>query len=809
MGTHKCTKYATIATLILTSISTCIGAKIHELHTFDIIMCIIGLFATTYVVYFATFFFVEKIQRDVILMKKNYWVWVLLLVVAVPFVFSRIILLFGIPYMQLVDEANRYAIVAAENQAQAPSVLWSIFFHYIDSGNQHVSANYGRLIAGVVSVFGIFLFNGLLVSTILSWTARRKEQWDNGEIRYSLNSLPKNRYAVVIGANEAVVPIIKDLLQPYCRDKRLDYLHLQDNDYVILQTSTEVAKVREQLSAQLTDDELNRVICYNAIRSSKKEIELLHLPYASCIYILGESTSGADAETGHDALNMHCLNLIAHQLQEYKTIVGDKYEKKQCRVMFDYHTTHSVFQFSDIAAEIRDTMAFIPFNMYESWARKVLVDNRARNNGQIINYTPLDGNEGIQADDDKRVHLVIIGMSKMGIALAEQTLYQAHYLNFDKQRTRITFIDSNADNRMAIFKGRHATLFELMRYRYMDSNMDIHSEWVDPMLAENCKWKHLSTQGKNFIDTEIEFVKGDVESDAIRNYLREIAANTQSKLTVAVCLNHTNKALAASLYLPIEIYECAQLQDIWVYQREVLDMVGNLTDEAVATSSIRYKKLRPFGMLYGEEMSTQTAYLKAILVNTAYNVIYNNHPWPKDMGDTTDEGMRYAQNGWEQLMVNKKWSNYFFVYTMYQKLRGACDKRGWSTPIIGGYNDAMYTYPHWQKEIEDAIANNLQAMAYAEHNRWNMEQLLMGYSPCQKADDDLLQTLVREQKTEEQYQTKKSLKLSAAKVHPNICDYDHLSLIDPDAKEYDILLIRAIPRILMLVDGYGICQYKA
>ena len=76
----------------------------------------------------------------------------------------------------------------------------------------------------------------------------------------------------------------------------------------------------------------------------------------------------------------------------------------------------------------------------------------------------------------------------------------------------------------------------------------------------------------------------------------------------------------------------------------------------------------------------------------------------------------------------------------------------------------------------------------------------MGYSPCKKADDDLLKELVKKQETEAQQKTKKELKLSAAKVHPNICDYEHLSHIDPAAKAYDIQLIYAIPKILSLVE---------
>jgi hypothetical protein len=223
--------------------------------------------------------------------------------------------------------------------------------------------------------------------------------------------------------------------------------------------------------------------------------------------------------------------------------------------------------------------------------------------------------------------------------------------------------------------------------------------------------------------------------------------------------------------LPIEIYESNQLQDIWIYQREVVDMVGNLTDESVAISSIRYKKLRPFGMLDVENLGSQTAYFKALLVNTAYDVLYNNHPWPKDMGDPTDEGFKYACQSWNQLMVNKKWSNYFFADTMYQKLRGAYADR--TRLLIGGYNDDMYKRPSWQTEMEEAIANNLQAMAFAEHNRWNMEQLLMTYRPL--TQDEHILVFMRHSELLKEV-------LKGKMAHYNICSWPQLMSTDSTYK---------------------------
>ena len=42
---------------------------------------------------------------------------------------------------------------------------------------------------------------------------------------------------------------------------------------------------------------------------------------------------------------------------------------------------------------------------------------------------PLDG-DGIKKDSDDHVHFIVVGMSKMGIAMGVQALLQAHYINY-------------------------------------------------------------------------------------------------------------------------------------------------------------------------------------------------------------------------------------------------------------------------------------------------------------------------------------------------------------------------------------------
>ena len=101
------------------------------------------------------------------------------------------------------------------------------------------------------------------------------------------------------------------------------------------------------------------------------------------------------------------------------------------------------------------------------------------------------------------------------------------------------------------------------------------------MKDEKCKWKHLSRDGQNFLDIEIEFVKGELESEGVRRYLRNISdVNNdfakESKLTIAICLTQTHQAIAASLYMPVEVY--GKVQEIWVYQREASDIINNLNE---------------------------------------------------------------------------------------------------------------------------------------------------------------------------------------------------------------------------------------
>jgi len=761
------------------------------------------------------------------------------------------------------EELDKTLPDSLRKQQEDPSVFWTVYYHFIDPGNQHMTTTEkGRTFAAIIAIFGVFLLNGLLVSSIIGWVDRRKEKWQNGEIdRYRPWYLGKNKFAVVIGANEIAASVIKNLLTPQKKGE-INYKCEGRNDYVIIQTSRKPEDVRVELSSHLEEMDLKKVIIYKALRDSIRELKNLHIEHATEIYILGESTLVDGGESFHDAMNMRCLNHIAHLLEnapsKNKKNNNGKSAKKVCKVMFEYQTTSSIFQFSDVSDNIKKNIIFIPFNRYDSWARAVIADNSAiedcsGSNSETIKYMPLDGVSGLSENSDRHVHFVIVGMSKMGIAMGVQAMLQTHYLNFAKaemendpnkreglmneRRTRITFIDTNADKEMAFFKSRYENLFALTRNRYIDVNKckeeDLHADssynWQDPMKESCGKWNHLCENGQNFIDLEIEFVKGELESDGMRKYLSKISDKENpwvlnSNLTIAICLTQTHQAVAASLYMPISVYEKAQ--EIWVYQRESADIVLNMTKSNQQDK--RYKNLKPFGMLYSEYMSDRSQYLRSLLVNGAYDL--NGKIDGKDIkADDRDMSRKETytdlRSMWKKLSIDKKFSNRYFADSIPLKVRSI---------------NATDLSP---EDLEIEIRKHSDVLARSEHNRWIIQQLMLGYFPCDSVVDSEFiklnanykdsyyrlkkwrksvgwnslseedQKKLRstdkicielERKNDEaknKFKDKKEFyKVGEYRLHPNICAFNHLDNVDFEAKDYDIYLNSIIPTIKKLVD---------
>ncbi len=770
----------------------------------------------------------HPIVRDRMLVKGHFIMKVISFVILIPFICSAGIDIYNKCCASDDGVIATTDLLTDEEKNDHNTIFWDVYYHFVNPGSQHMTTAKGRPVAGLIAIFGIILLNGLLISTLTSWFERRKEQWINGDIRYNKrsfkafrnagNQFAGNRIAVVLGASENAPTIIKNLLDGKGEtEKGRPY-------YVVLLTNGDVRSVREKIASYLNDDESGRLVIYNGQLDSVEEINHIPFEIASEIYILGESGGENLSNSYHDTQNMKCVHNIAAYLAQNQVE-----ERIICRVSFEYQTTYSVFQFSDLPDNIKKHLTFIPFNCYEDWARTVFVDGEYSEKGKTdseprtITYTPLDGT-GITADSDKSVHLIVVGMTKMGIALAIQAAQAAHYPNFridgsDHHRTRITFIDPDGESEMNFFIGRFQNLFNLSRHRYLDlsrQDYSLDAKWIDPLLDKSSEYKYL---GPNFLDIEWEFIKGSVGQPGVQEYLRMSAEEAyctgdgqtdktyscegKSLLTIAICDMLSNEAIAAGIYMPENVYDKA-LQ-ILVYQRESSEILHNLycteldNDQKVVYK--RYSKLRPFGMLDADFTVDKKAYYGAMLCNFAYDRIFNV-PLTEMYGRSDEiisdikrqiselglkEGtgtLQKAKTKWDSLKICDRWSNMYLFNSFMSKLRS-----------LGSQENAG-SLSH--DKVVEGIERDRLNMVRCEHNRWNVQQLLMGFRAYTKQESEEYGRISDPDKAGA---FKKAKKEGTEKAHLNLCSYEHLKETDPKAPIYDDILVMAIPDIISAAES--------
>jgi hypothetical protein len=87
-------------------------------------------------------------------------------------------------------------------------------------------------------------------------------------------------------------------------------------------------------------------------------------------------------------------------------------------------------------------------------------------------------------------------------------------------------------------------------------------------------------------------------------------------------------------------------------------------------------------------------------------------------------------------------------------------------------------------ENEEIKAEDKKILAKVEHNRWNIERLLMSFRPLSKEEQD---------RASKDPQVKKLLKGEMA--HLDICSNDRLEVVDKNAIKYDEAFAEELIRI--------------
>lgn len=594
---------------------------------------------------------------------------------------------------------------------------------------------YERLPLLVLTFIGAIFFTGGLISVVSNILTGRIARFRQGEIRYRFDG-----HIVLLGANDTAAGLIRELhAAPEHRGRDIVLLTLADTE-----------SLRRKLHTQLTPSEERRLIVLHGQRDSREELEKLHIHRADRVFLLSD-----EGESEHDSVSVNALIQISAILEARGC------RSLPCHLSFEYQSSFQVFQLidSEQAGRMKGRIHFSATNFHENWAQRVLVSGSCSCNGQELRYPPLDRG-GIGAESGCCVHLIVAGMTRMGVAMGVTAAHIAHYPNFVARgiRTRITFIDPDAEREMNFLKGRYESLFRLSHHRLRTFD------------AAGRETLRVHTPSEDFLDVEWEFVAGGIETPAVRRLLDEWTADEKALPALAICGNAAPENVAAALYLPQSVYE--REIPIFVYQRETATILD------IARRSHRYRNLYPFGMMCESYDATLKQRIgKAKRINYIYESFFTARAAAEK--EAQERGERFdfdafaagfappewsdeaIDRAWNDLSLALQWSSIYAANAIPTKLR--------SQGI-----DSCRPRPLTAEEEETA--------ARVEHNRWNVERLLMGYRPATAAE--------RERAcTDSRYG--KMLKTKCF-VHINIAPYE---AVPEDTRAIDRILSRFLHRV--------------
>jgi hypothetical protein len=630
------------------------------------------------------------------------------------------------------------------------AALYYIFFN----NDQKVFPG-GHLGGYVITLLGILCVS-FLTAACTNLLSKRASGYINGETAYRLRD-----HIVILGTNDVIYSIIAQKAGEDCD--------------ILIQTTRNIEETRREILAFLRNkvDERHLIFIYGD-RTSAEDIARLCLPKAREVFVIGDNVEKGRTESYGDAYNMDCINAVADYLSSLRT--GAPGRKVPYHVLFEHQTTFAAFQFSDILNSIKNTVVFKPFNFYEMWAQQVLVSGhsgeinpgsgRYENTYKFLDTLPSGGH--ITEDSPETVHLIIIGMSKMGAAMAVEAAHLCHYANYvrDKSRkTTITFIDENADVQKDFFMGRFKELFRLSNATYTDA--DTGSVTSLCSVSGDADW----------LDIDWEFIRGRAEQPEIQKYLKKAAADRSRIVTIAVCFPESNQSIAAALYLPESVYEnCLQ---ILTYQRLSGYIVNNIAGSAEDNASYRYRCLRPFGMIdlgYDREIDSDSL---AMMVDS----VYQSGDWKLEKYDRQE-----YLGTWLDGKVSDRWSSVFNANAIGGKLR---------TAGVSADDDF--------DAIQAAVERSLPVLMQVEHNRWNIEKLLTGFRPLNDIERKEMEALLAKIPSDAEagdesvaiyYGKRRELKGWPKRAHLDLCSCKELTRVDRWAIHYDADLCRSIPFIV-------------
>ena len=576
-----------------------------------------------------------------------------------------------------------------------------------------------------VVLIGAVLFTSFLIGAIGNLLSRRIESLTNGQYTYNFED-----HILILGSDSMLMNLLRQI-----GDTGRD---------IVIQTDRDVEQVRERIMSYIDEKTMKNVYVVFGKRTNPSSLENLHVAAAHSVYVIGE-----DDEPQHDGLNLKCWHFVSELCQNAIGV-------KDCYLLLDRLTTHNVFSYRQESCST-DNLRLNIVSAVENMAQGVLVSGEVKSpTNPPLEYPMLDRG-GIDKDSDVNVHLIVVGMTQVAYAMATTAAHICHFPNFRTKgkKTKITFIQKDIKQELDFWMGHFDSLMDLSYSELVSWDkegrknvveMYPKSEYINPLLSGY----------KGFLDVEWEFVDAGIEDPNVREYIRACVSKdgVSEYLSFAFCGHEAEDNVAASFYLPKEVYAKKDIP-VFVYQpltRWVL---------ATAKEADRYSNLYPFGMRTDCFDPQQERLLWAKRLKFLYDHCYDY----SGMGTLQElDDIWYKKE--DQYI--KQQSNVYAANSIPVKFRSIGLDPECRTSIT-------------QDEVD--------ILAETEHNRWNVERLMAGYSPLPYEKRMALladQLSASKAVSEAAVKEKKKLRNEEFK-HADIAPYDELL---NSSKDYDINIVK-------------------
>lgn len=631
------------------------------------------------------------------------------------------------------------------------------FLLLTDPGNLSgvLSVNHSWLIGIIyafIAIAGAVVFGGLLISLLSNSVQRRVENIASGNVYYRLRD-----HIVVIGYDTIVPSLMSQIMKKW-----------QDRD-VLLLTKKSPTEVREALSTVI-DVKSKHLIIYSGQRSSESDLMKLQTETAHEIFIIGNRASD-----DHDALNIDCLSKLVEIISGHSPK-----QRPTVNILLENPATHTMLQSTNLAKKWQKDINVIPFSFYENWARKALC--MKNDEGFLLQVSP---------DSDEQLNVVIFGMSRMGITMAVEA---AHALHFPRKRdgsvrkTIITFVSLNADKEMTLFQARYRQIFEIQSSRYIDFIGSDNNQKAELPVIEEISPTYFTGKDADFLDIEFEFVRGNAFSEDIHHFLWERIEKENRRMALFACTGKDTTDMNIALYMPETVLRHA---DLFVRQHHSGLLLDWLRDRSKEEGGL-YSRIHPFGMedtTFDLEHNDQRM---GVLINYYYWYREKLPDQFKEDHIINDAEQEKANSTWSnETAVADQWSSSYCCMSFEQKLAQ------WGVTSLEQSNI---------ENIKTIINDNIEVLGYIEHNRWNMEKLLLGFRKPhaeEQAEIDECRKTISDKDKEKKIICKYAI-YKGKHIHDYLRSFDDLATIawkdmdreKDDVRKIDYDMLRQIPWII-------------